>query len=666
MKNNTQKILSILAIFALFFSGLQIIPQKTENAAKAAEKRYEVLVWSPTVYRTDSFAEQNIKKLETCYGTDLSTEEQPIHVTMKYAMSGARELHFDEDENLAEKYDLVWVYLPHCEANENDLKALKGFVQAGGRLVLQAENNKHFSAENENLTKIANYLGTSMEITTDEIGSGEKTRADYVNTDSDLLDGVPLDGNNLTFFFFSNISYQRPAQIIASYKKHVGIVDQAVEKGRVTVLSDIDFWRTDWNESSKDLLLRFLTNSKKNKEKVEAGENPNEGFDADATPTPTQTPTATPTAPPTATPTVTPTVTPTLAPTATPTVTPTATQTAAPTKIPADITAPAGTITVGTDKWSDYRENVAFSKFYKTAQRVRIEAVDEESGVQTISYFISEKKLQRSQLASVKWRTYVSWFSIYPDMRGIIYAKIQDAAGNVTYLSSDGLVLEAPYDDTDIWKYEEVKKVETTIYTQKTDKDIKGSFYNKIRMQAKAKKAKTLTLKWQKVLDADGYIVYGNRCNTKKHIYKMKKLKTITNPKTTSWNNRKLKKGTYYKYLVVAYKWMDGKKKTLSVSKTAHAVTKGGKYKNPVKVKIKKTQIILKAGKKQKIKATRILPKRGKMREHVERFRYEVTNKKIAVVTKKGVVTAKKPGTCDVYVYVQNGVRKKVKLTVTA
>lgn len=65
-----------------------------------------------------------------------------------------------------------------------------------------------------------------------------------------------------------------------------------------------------------------------------------------------------------------------------------------------------------------------------------------------------------------------------------------------------------------------------------------------------------------------------------------------------------MKKGTYYKYLVVAYKWMDGKKKTLSVSKTAH------------------------------------------------------------VVTKKGVVTAKKSGTCDVYVYVQNGVRKKVKLTV--
>lgn len=194
-----------------------------------------------------------------------------------------------------------------------------------------------------------------------------------------------------------------------------------------------------------------------------------------------------------------------------------------------------------------------------------------------------------SELSGLKWRTYVSWFSLYPDMRGIIYVKIQDAAG---------------------------------------------------------------------------YIVYGNRCNTKGHVYKMKKLKTISKQNITKWNHKKLKKDVYYKYLVVAYKYMDGKKKTLSVSKTVHAITKGGKYQNPKKVKIKKTSCVLKVGQKMKIKAKRILPKHAKIKEHVERFRYEVTNKKTATVTKKGVVKGKKPGTCYVYVYAQNGVRQRVKIRV--
>lgn len=53
---------------------------------------------------------------------------------------------------------------------------------------------------------------------------------------------------------------------------------------------------------------------------------------------------------------------------------------------------------------------------------------------------------------------------------------------------------------------------------------------------------------------------------------------------------------------------------------------------------------VLKTGQKKKIKAKRIMPKKGRMREHVDRFRYEVTDKKIATVTKKGVVRGKKAG----------------------
>lgn len=66
--------------------------------------------------------------------------------------------------------------------------------------------------------------------------------------------------------------------MIASYGKYAVVVDQAVSKGRITVLSDLNLWQSCWNESSKDLLMRLLTNSRENKEKVEEGEDPNEDF----------------------------------------------------------------------------------------------------------------------------------------------------------------------------------------------------------------------------------------------------------------------------------------------------------------------------------------------------------------------------------------------------
>ena len=56
----------------------------------------------------------------------------------------------------------------------------------------------------------------------------------------------------------------------------------------------------------------------------------------------------------------------------------------------------------------------------------------------------------------------------------------------------------------------------------------------------------------------DGYLVYGNRCNTSTKTYKYKKLATITNGR--KWNHKKLKKGKTYYYKVRAYKVVSGKK----------------------------------------------------------------------------------------------------------
>lgn len=39
---------------------------------------------------------------------------------------------------------------------------------------------------------------------------------------------------------------------------------------------------------------------------------------------------------------------------------------------------------------------------------------------------------------------------------------------------------------------------------------------------------KAVTLRWENLKDADGYIIYGNYCNTKAKKYKYKKIKTIS------------------------------------------------------------------------------------------------------------------------------------------
>ncbi|MBQ6360290.1 MAG: Ig-like domain-containing protein [Lachnospiraceae bacterium] len=45
-------------------------------------------------------------------------------------------------------------------------------------------------------------------------------------------------------------------------------------------------------------------------------------------------------------------------------------------------------------------------------------------------------------------------------------------------------------------------------------------------------------------------------------------------------------------------------------------------------------------------------------------MKYEITNPKIASVSKKGVIKGKKKGSCYVYIYAQNGVSKKLKVIV--
>lgn len=108
-----------------------------------------------------------------------------------------------------------------------------------------------------------------------------------------------------------------------------------------------------------------------------------------------------------------------------------------------DITAPTGEMSVGTNKWKGFLNTITFGLFFKDTQTVTITASDNSGENVTIEYLLSDKELTVDQLNSATFNAYNDKFSINPDNKYVIYAKLTDHAGNVTYISSEGVVLDA-------------------------------------------------------------------------------------------------------------------------------------------------------------------------------------------------------------------------------
>lgn len=133
-------------------------------------------------------------------------------------------------------------------------------------------------------------------------------------------------------------------------------------------------------------------------------------------------------------------------------------------------------------------------------------------------------------------------------------------------------------------------------------------------------------------------------------------------------NGKMLDSTKNYNIYLKAYKYENGKKVYLARSINVHVVGRNNKkYSNVVKVKVAKSSYRLAVGKKVRIKAkTRLeFPKRKQLSDaHAKEFRYATTDKSIATVSKDGIITARKAGTCYVYVYARNGYPKKIKVKV--
>ena len=204
--------------------------------------------------------------------------------------------------------------------------------------------------------------------------------------------------------------------------------------------------------------------------------------------------------------------------------------------------------------------------------------------------------------------------------------------------------------------------VDNAIVKYSKETDPKGTVFGTLAAKITSVKKTSMKLTWSSASGAAKYVIYGNKCGKTKLV----KQATVTKPGKTfkKINKKALKKGTYYKFIVVA---LSKANKVISTSKMVHAATTGGKVGNDKKVTTaaKKNKVSVKAGATFNLKA-KATPQSKSLK--VKRHRgvaYESSDTSIATVSSKGVIKGVKKGSCAVYAYAQNGVCAKVAVTVS-
>ena len=124
-----------------------------------------------------------------------------------------------------------------------------------------------------------------------------------------------------------------------------------------------------------------------------------------------------------------------------------------------DTTLPTGEIKVKDNIWNSFLNTITFGKFFKETQKVTIAGTDDSyqadgfdaSKNVKVSYLLvsgSDAKAYTTKALAEKYsakefKEYTESFNIDPDDKYVVFARIEDHAGNVTFVSSDGMIVDA-------------------------------------------------------------------------------------------------------------------------------------------------------------------------------------------------------------------------------
>ena len=167
---------------------------------------------------------------------------------------------------------------------------------------------------------------------------------------------------------------------------------------------------------------------------------------------------------------------------------------------------------------------------------------------------------------------------------------------------------------------------------------------------------------WGTVPTADSYEVWATYCGTET-FQNIQTIQGGNKAVISAFEGKPLDKKRCVKVYVIA------KSGGVEVGRTliGHAAGPKNRHTNVKKLKVKKRTYNLKVGKTAKIKVTTKKMKGGKSllpKKHDPRLRYLSTNTNVATVSGKGKIKAVGAGTCDVWVYAQNGRSQKVTVVV--
>ena len=124
-----------------------------------------------------------------------------------------------------------------------------------------------------------------------------------------------------------------------------------------------------------------------------------------------------------------------------------------------DTTLPTGEIKVKDNIWNSFLNTITFGKFFKETQKVTIAGTDDSYKAEgfdssknvKVSYLLvsgSDAKAYTTKALADKYsakefKEYTESFNIDPDDKYVVFARIEDHAGNVTFVSSDGMIVDA-------------------------------------------------------------------------------------------------------------------------------------------------------------------------------------------------------------------------------
>ena len=124
-----------------------------------------------------------------------------------------------------------------------------------------------------------------------------------------------------------------------------------------------------------------------------------------------------------------------------------------------DTILPTGEIKVKDNIWNSFLNTITFGKYFKETQKVTIAGTDDSykadgfdsSKNVKVSYLLvsgSDAKAYTTEALAVKYsakefKEYTESFNINPEDKYVVFARIEDHAGNVTFVSSDGMIVDA-------------------------------------------------------------------------------------------------------------------------------------------------------------------------------------------------------------------------------